>query len=105
MPAPKITSMTPDVLTDTVYLHLRPTSYAWNNALTGVRVVKLAKSVDAQVEPGDYIVKLDVSVPREFFDQAMPSARITLEPGQVVAVSFDQVEEAEPITTDAETSN
>jgi hypothetical protein len=98
MATPRITSNTPEVLTDTVYLHLRPTTYTWNNSLTGVRVVKLAKSVDAQVEPGDYIVKLDVSVPREFFDQAMPSARITLEPGHVVAVSFDQVEEAIEVT-------
>ena len=92
MSTPKIGNYTPEVLTDKVYLHLRPTT-GYNNVLDGMRVVKLAKSVDAQVEPGDYIVKLDVSVPREFFDQAMPSARITLEPGQVVAVSFDQVDE------------
>jgi hypothetical protein len=94
MPTPNIGKYTPKTLTNTVYLHLRPKSN-WRSELEGMSVVKMAKSVDALVDPGDYIVKLEVSVPATFFVDAMPSARIELSPGQVVPVTFTQTEEEE----------
>lgn len=90
----KVTKNTPDVLTEDVYLHLRPKAlYAWGNDVGGLTVVKIAKSTDALVEPGDFIVKVAVSVPGSFFADAMPSARIELEPGMVVPVMVEQIEE------------
>ena len=90
----KISNYTPKTLTDTVYLHLRPkTSYY--GVLEGMTVVKTVKSTDAEVAPGDFIVKLEVSVPAEFFIEAMPSARITLDSGQIVPVVFEQQTEGE----------
>lgn len=95
MSAPKVGPITPKVLTETVYLHLKPTTPQWNNTIDGVSVRKIAKSVDASVEPGDYIVRLEVSVPSTFFAEAMPSARIEVEPGKVVAVMVEQADEPE----------
>lgn len=90
----KITKQTPEVLTEDVYLHLRPKAlHAWGNDLGGLTVVKLAKSTDALVDPGDFIVKVTVSAPSSFFADAMPSARIELEPGMVVPVMVEQIEE------------
>ncbi|MFL2002162.1 hypothetical protein [Microbacterium sp. A1-JK] len=100
MSTPKIGSYTPKELKDTVYLHLRPKTARWNNVLEGMTVVKAAKSTDAAVEPGDFIVKLEVTVPAEFFIEAMPSARIELSSGQIVPVLFEQQAEDE---TQAET--
>ena len=85
----KIGSFTPKTLTDTVYLHLRPKS-SYYGTLEGMTVVKTVKSTDGEVAPGDFIVKLEVSVPAEFFIEAMPSARITLDSGQIVPVTFAQ---------------
>lgn len=95
MSNPKITNWTPRELEDTVYLHLRPKVAAWSNVLEGMTVVKMAKSTDAAVEPGTFIVKLEVRVPAEFFVEAMPSARITLDSGQVVPVMVEQQAEEE----------
>lgn len=89
----KIGGSTPMVLQETIYLHLKPTVNPWNNVLEGVVVRKMAKSLDAAVEPGDYIVKLHVEVPPEFFIDSMPSARIEIEPGKIVPVMVEQVEE------------
>ena len=91
----RIESWTPKMLKETVYLHLRPKTQAWDSVLDGLTVVKMAKSVDAAVEPGDYIVKLEVSVPATFFIDSMPSARIELEPGKVVPLVFEQTEEGD----------
>ena len=92
MSAPKIGSYTPKELKDTVYLHLRPKA-SWNGTLEGMTVIKAAKSTDATVAPGDFIVKLEVTVPAAFFIEAMPSARITLDSGQIVPVEFEQQSE------------
>jgi len=94
MSTPKIGTYTPKQLKDTVYLHLRPKA-SWNGTLEGMTVVKAVKSTDAEVRPGDFIVKLEVTVPAEFFVEAMPSARITLDSGQVVPVTFEQQPEDE----------
>lgn len=83
---PKVDTYTPKVLEEEIYLHLRPTMSSYSSGIRGVQVVKLVKTQDARVAPGDYIVKLTVSVPSSFFDEAMPSARVELEPGQVVPV-------------------
>jgi hypothetical protein len=82
------TSFTPDVLRDTVYLHLSPQGY--NDTLRGVNIRKSAKSPDAQVMPGDVVVKLIVSVPKEFFEDAMPTAEVELDASQVIAVGVIQ---------------
>lgn len=85
MTAPKIGPITPSTLTDTVYLHLRP-KVSYYGTIEGMTVVKAAKSTDAQVEPNDFIVKVEVAVPATFFVEAMPSARIELQSGQVVPI-------------------
>lgn len=94
MSAPKIGPGTPEVLHETVYLHIKPTTPSWSNQIDGLNVRKMAKSIDAAVEPGDYIVRLEVSVAKSFFAEAMPSARIEVEPGKVVAVMVEQGEES-----------
>ena len=92
MSTPRIERWTPKELKDSVYLHLRPkTSYY--GVLEGMTVVKAVKSTDALVEPGDFIVKVEVAVPAAFFIEAMPSARILLESGHVVPVMVEQLEE------------
>lgn len=83
---------TPEVLKETVYLHVTATTGGYSNRIQGVSVRKLAKSLDAAVTPGDYIVKLDIAVPKQFFEDAMPSARITLESGQVVPIDVTPVD-------------
>lgn len=90
-----ISKQTPEILKDTVYLHLRPKAmWPGSTVLGDMTVIKAAKSVDAAVEPGDFIVKLEVSVPAQFFIDSMPSARIELEPGKVIPLMFEQTEEA-----------
>lgn len=80
-------------VTDTVYLHLRPEVYY--NSLRGMNVTKMAKSRDAAVDPRDYVVKLEVVVPSEFFEQATPSARVVLEPSAVVPILVAQEEDSD----------
>lgn len=95
MTTPKIGAITPKTLTDTVYLHLRP-KLSWGGSIEGMTVVKAAKSTDALVEPNDFIVKIEVAVPATFFVEAMPSARIELQSGQVVPiVTLEQQSEDE----------
>lgn len=59
-----------------VYLHLKPGQYS-----TDLTVAKVAKSRDAQVEPGIVIVKAKITVPGNFFDEALPYVEITFKPG------------------------
>lgn len=92
----RITVATPETLTETVYLHLHPEpTFRGGTILGGMVISKMTKSTDAQVAPGDYVVKLEVAVPATFFAEAMPSARIELEPGKVVPLVFTQVDEDE----------
>lgn len=85
MTTPRIGSYTPTKLKDTVYLHLRP-KLSYTGVIEGMTVVKAAKSTDAAVQPNDFIVKIEVAVPAKFFIDAMPSARIELESGEVVPI-------------------
>lgn len=59
-----------------VFLHLRPGYYSRD-----LIVSKLAKSEDAQVEPGDVVVKAKISVPDGFFTTARPYVEVMIEPG------------------------
>lgn len=87
---------TPEVLSESIYLHLRPSPrWAGSSILGGFKVVKMAKSLDVEVTPGDYIVKLDVSVAATFFDDSMPSAPVFLDPSQIVAPTVVQTAEAD----------
>lgn len=95
---PKVDNQTPKVLEETIYLHVRPTMSSWSYGIRGLQVVKMAKSTDAAVAPGDYIVKLEVAVPASFFNDAMPSARIELEPGKVVPFMIEQDEPDESVS-------
>ena len=74
----------------TVYLHLRP-GYLPNELV----VAKLAKSLDAQVEPGDIIVKAKVSVPSDFFKTARPYAEVTFTPDNAVQPTVSIIPEGE----------
>lgn len=82
----KVTNNTPDVMTDVVYLHLQPRNGGWGESIREVQVVKTAKSLDAAVEPHTFIVKVEVAVPKRLFAEAIPSARIEIQPGDVVPV-------------------
>ncbi|WP_295102961.1 hypothetical protein [uncultured Microbacterium sp.] len=62
-----------------VYLHLNPGRYARDLAVS-----KVAKSQDAQVEPGTVIVKAKITVPAGFFDEAMPYVEIEFKPGDEI---------------------
>lgn len=94
---PRVNQFTPKQMTDTVYLHLRPEVSGYSDLVRGFNVIKMAKSTTAAVEPGDYIVKVDVVIDREFFVDAMPSARVELESGAVVPlVEVAQRAEQEP---------
>lgn len=62
--------------TEVVYLHLKPGYYSRD-----LTVSKMAKSKDAQVEPGVVIVKTKITVPAGFFDEAMPYVEIEFKPG------------------------
>lgn len=59
-----------------VYLHLNPGRYARDLVIS-----KVAKSQDAQVEPGTVIVKAKITVPAGFFDEAIPYVEIEFKPG------------------------
>lgn len=59
-----------------VYLHLKPGQYS-----ADLTVAKVAKSRDALVEPGVVIVKAKITVPGNFFDEALPYVEITFKPG------------------------
>lgn len=63
-----------------VYLHLNPGRYSRD-----LVVSKVAKSQDAQVEPGTVIVKAKITVPAEFFDEAIPYVEIEFKPGEELA--------------------
>ncbi len=74
-----------------VYLHLKPGYYP-----SDLTVSKVAKSLDAVVEPGTVIVKAKITVPGDFFDEALPFVDITFRPG-------DELHPAEvTITTERE---
>lgn len=59
----------------TVLLHLRPGDYP-----SDLTVVKIAKSENAVVTPGDVIVKAKITVPGNFFDVARPYVEIEFPP-------------------------
>lgn len=83
---------TPEILSDTIYLHVKPKAlYSGGSAIRSVVVTKAVKSLDAQVEPGVYIVKLKVQFPKRFFQDAMPAAVVQFEPGD--EISFEAVPE------------
>lgn len=63
-----------------VYLHLNPGRYSRD-----LVVSKVAKSQDAQVEPGTVIVKAKITVPAGFFDEAIPYVEIEFKPGDELA--------------------
>lgn len=76
-----------------LYLHLKPGVYAGD-----LTVTKVAKSRDAQVEPGVVIVKAKITVPGNFFDEALPYIEIEFKPG-------DEIQPAEvTITTETDES-
>ncbi|KJL37070.1 hypothetical protein RR49_01182 [Microbacterium ginsengisoli] len=75
-----------------VYLHLNPGRYARD-----LIVSKVAKSREAQVEPGTVIVKAKITVPAGFFDEAIPYVEIEFKPG-------DEIQPAE-VTVSAEVEN
>lgn len=62
-----------------VYLHLNPGKYPRD-----LIVSKVAKSLDAQVEPGTVIVKAKITVPAGFFDAAIPYVEIDFKPEDAV---------------------
>lgn len=62
-----------------VFLHLKKGAYA--NDLV---VTKVAKTRDAQVDPGVVIVKANISVPGNFFEEALPYVEINFEAGDEV---------------------
>lgn len=77
---------------EVVYLHLKPGQYSRD-----LTISKMAKSQDAQVEPGVVIVKAKVTVPAGFFDEAMPYVEIEFKPG-------DEMQPAE-VTITSEVNN
>lgn len=62
-----------------VYLHLKPGRYPMDLVID-----KVAKSRDAQVEPGVVIVKAKITVPGNFFDEALPYVDIEFKPGDEI---------------------
>lgn len=69
-----------------LYLHLKPGQYQ-----ADLSVVKVAKSLDATVEPGAIVVKTKVTVPGDFFAKAVPYVELEIEPGneQVPVVQME----------------
>lgn len=65
--------------TEVVYMHLKPGKF--NNELS---VQKIAKSKHAHVEPGVVIVKAKITVPGNFFDEALPFVEIEFQPGDEI---------------------
>lgn len=62
-----------------VYLHLAP-----GRASRDLVVAKVAKSLEAQVDPGVVIVKAKITVPGNFFEKALPFVEITFQPGDEI---------------------
>lgn len=76
--------LTPETMTDTVYLHIEPRgSYGH---IREVAVTKMAKSRDVALAPRAYVVKVEIVVPSKVFADALPSARIELTPGDIVPI-------------------
>lgn len=71
--------LTPHHRSQVVYLHLKKGTYAQD-----LIVAKVAKSRDAQVEPGVVIVKAKISVPASFFEEALPYVEITFQAGDEI---------------------
>lgn len=69
-----------------VYLHLKPGAYPHD-----LNIVKVAKSRDAQVEPGVVIVKAKITVPGAFFDEALPYVEVEFKPGDEVQPAEVQI--------------
>lgn len=88
----EIGQFTPDVLKDTVYLHLTPKDLYNSGTLRSMNVRKAAKSADAHIEPGDVVVKLVVSVRKDFFADSMPTAEIELDAAQVIGIGVIQAD-------------
>jgi len=65
---------------ETIYLHLQPGYYP-----SELTVVKMAKSLSVKVEPGIVIVKAKITVPGDFFDEALPFAEIEFQPEDAVS--------------------
>lgn len=80
----EVSSYTPQVMTDTVYLHVQPRG--WNGVIRSAVVTKMTKTLDAEVEPRTFIVKVEVVVPKRLFSEAVPTARIEIQPGDIVPV-------------------
>lgn len=80
----EVSSFTPETMTDTVYLHIEPRG--WGSTIREVAVTKMAKSRDAAVAPRAYVVKVEIVVPKALFADALPSARIELQAGDVVPI-------------------
>lgn len=72
---------------DAVYLHLRKDPVYWRRAF---KVVKMAKSTDAEVTPGDVVVKVKITIPDSFFDDAMPTIELALDPEKAVPFAVEQ---------------
>lgn len=64
---------------ETIFLHLRPGYFP-----DELSVVKMEKSEDSKIEPGDVIVKAKITVPGNFFDEARPYVEIEFLPGQEI---------------------
>lgn len=76
---------------ETVYFHLRPGRYR-----SDLDVVKMAKSRNAQVEPGTVVVKAKITVPGDFFDEAIPYVEIEFQPSDALKpVEIEAVPDAE----------
>lgn len=80
----EVAAYTPEVMTDTVYLHIEPRG--WYGTIREVAVTKMAKSRDAKVAPRAFVVKVEIAVPKSLFADAVPSARIEIEPGNIVPI-------------------
>lgn len=72
---------------DTVYLHLRKDPIYWRRAF---KVVKMAKSKGADVQPGDVIVKVRIAIPDDFFEDVMPTVELALDSEKAVVFAAEQ---------------
>lgn len=89
---PTVRSITPKVLVEDLFLHIRPTNATYSDSLNGFIVSKVVKTIHAEVAPGDYIVKLKVSIPREFFIDAMPAVEVMINARDALALPEIEVQ-------------